>query len=231
MGVAKSGAPPIYAATAACRQTGSNKRIMRILNIRRRCAIALNVLACLGAFALMTPAEAMSALSLGSRSVQTLIAEQLFNRAGRWYLIDDRGICYAYLESPHVRLGPDRLVLNAHLSSRIGQRIGNDCIGADFASNVTLSGRLHSTEHKLILDDLRIDQVDDEPTRNALNLALQLAPQAMSRTASIDVLEFVRKQVLATGGSSVHLEQLRIVNITTRTDAIVIQFDLSLSAP
>ena len=28
-----------------------------------------------------------------------------------------------------------------------------------------------------------------------------------------------------------HLDQLRIVNITTRTDAIVIQFDLNLSAP
>jgi len=204
---------------------------MNILTIRPRCAIELKVVAFLTAFALMTPAEAMSTLSLGPRSVQTLIAEQLFNRAGRWYLIDDGGICYTYLESPHARLETDRLVLNAHLSSRIGQRMGNNCIGADFASNVTLSGRLHGTEHKLILDDLRIDQVDDEATRNALNLALQLAPQAMSRTASIDVLEFVRKQVLATGGSPVHLDQLRIVNITTRTDAIVIQFDLSLSAP
>ncbi len=213
------------------RNPAATNAIMRILNPRRRCAIALNIMACCAAFALMTPAEAMSALSLGPRSVQTLIAQQLFNRAGRWYLIDDRGICYTYLESPHARLEPDRLVLNAHLSSRIGQRIGNNCIGADFASNVRLSGRLHSTEHKLILDDLRIDQVDDEATRNALNLALQLAPQAMSRTASIDVLEFVRKQVLATGGSPVHLDQLRIVNITTRTDAIVIQFDLDLSAP
>jgi len=179
----------------------------------------------------MVPASAASVLSLGPRIVKTLIAEQLFNRAGRWYLIDDRGICYTYLESPHVRLEPDRLVVNGHLSSRIGQRIGNNCLGADFASNVTLSGRLHSTEHKLILDDLRIDHVDDEATRDALNLALQLAPQAMSRTASIDDLEFVRKQVIATGGSPVHLDELRIVNITTRTDAIVIQFDLSLSAP
>ena len=204
---------------------------MSIDLFQRRGAIECTVLAVLTALALMTPAEAMSALSLGPRSVQTLIAEQLFNRAGRWYLIDDRGICYTYLESPHVRLEPDRLVLNAHLSSRIGQRIGNNCIGADFASNVTLSGRLHSTEHKLILGDLRIDQVDDEATRNALDLALQLSPQAMSRTASIDVLEFVRKQVLATGGSPVHLDQIRIVNTTTRTDAIVIQFDLSLSAP
>jgi hypothetical protein len=204
---------------------------MRIDLFQRRGAIERTALAVLTALVLMAPASAASVLSLGPRIVQTLIAEQLFNRAGRWYLIDDRGICYTYLESPHVRLAPDRLVVNAHLSSRIGQRIGNNCLGADFASNVTLSGRLHSTEHNLILDDLRIDHVDDEATRDALNMTLQLAPQAMSRTASIDVLEFVRKQVIATGGSPVHLDQLRIVNITTRTDAIVIQFDLNLSAP
>jgi hypothetical protein len=204
---------------------------LNILTIRRRCAIELNVVAFLVAFALITPAEAVSVLSLGPRSVQTLVAEQLFIRAGRWYLIDDGGICYTYLESPHVRLEMDRLVLNAHLSSRIGQRIGVNCVGADFASNVTLSGKLHGTDHKLILDDIRIDHVDDEPTRNALNLALQLAPQAMTRAASIDVLEFVRKQVFATGGSPVHVDQLRIENVATRADAIVIQFDFSLSAP
>jgi hypothetical protein len=163
--------------------------------------------------------------------VQSLIAEQLFNRAGRWYLIDDGGVCYTYLESPHARLEAARLVLRAHLVSRLGQPIGNHCAGADFASNVTVSGSLHGTEHKLLLDDIRIDRVDDESTRNALNLALQLDPQAIPRAASIDVLEFVRKATAAPGASPVHLDQFRIVNIATRTDTIVIQFDLNLSAP
>lgn len=204
---------------------------MSIDLLQRRGSIERTALAVLTALVWMAPASAASVLSLGPRMAQTLIAEQLFKRAGRWYLIDDGGVCYTYLEAPHTHLEIDRLVLNAHLSSRIGQRIGNNCIGADFASNVTLSGKLQATEHKLILDDIRIDRVDDEATRNALNLAVQIAPHAMSRTASIDVLEFLRKQVLASGDSPVHLDRLRIVNITTRTDAIVIQFDLSLSAP
>jgi hypothetical protein len=199
--------------------------------LQRRGATACRALAVLATFALIAPSSAASVLSLGPRIVQTLIAEQLFNRAGRWYLIDDGGVCYTYLESPRTRIESDRLVLSAHLSSRLGQRIGSNCVGADFASHVTLSGKLHASEHTLVLDDIRIDRVDDEATRNALNLALQLAPQAMSRAASIDVLEFVRKQVLATGGSPVHLDQLHIVNISTRADAVVIQFDLSLSAP
>jgi hypothetical protein len=137
----------------------------------------------------------------------------------------------SYLESPRTHLALDRLILHAHLSSRLGQRMGKDCVGADFASNVTLSGKLHGSGHFLILDDIRIDRVDDESTRNALNLALQVDPQVVPRAANIDVSEFVRKDVIAVGGSAARLDEFRIANITTRADAVVIYFDLNLSVP
>src|SRR5216684_2568885 len=148
---------------------------MNIPRLCRRTASARLVAAILSAFWLSLPAAAESVLAVGPRSIQTLVVEQLFNRAGRWYLSDDGG-CYAYLESPHTQLEADRLVLHAHLSSRLGQRMGNDCVGANFASQVTLSGKLHGSGHLLILDDIRIDRVDDESTRSALNLALQVDP-------------------------------------------------------
>src|ERR1700675_1062042 len=151
---------------------------MNIPRLCQRSAQARLVAALSSAFAFSLPAAAESGLSVGPRSVQTLVVEQLFNRAGRWYLIDDGG-CYTYLESPHTHLALDRLVLHAHLSSRLGQRMGKDCVGADFASNVTLSGKLHGSGHFLILDEIRIDHVDDESTRSALNLALQVDPQIM----------------------------------------------------
>ena len=188
------------------------------------------VAAILSAFVLSLSAVAQSVLTVGPRNVQTLVLEQLFNRAGRWYLIDD-GDCYSYLESPHTHIALDRLVLRAHLSSRFGQRMGNGCVGADFASNVTLSGKLHGSGHFLILDDIRIDRVDDELARNALNLALQVDPQLIPRAANIDVSEFVRKDVIAAGGSSARLDEFRVVNITTRPDSLVIQFALSMSVP
>jgi len=158
-------------------------------------------------------------------SCRLLVQEQLFNRAGRWYLIDDGGVCYTYLESLIRASRSTALSCMRALSSRLGQRIGNNCVGADFSSNVTLSGKLHGIEHKLILDDLRIDRVDDESTRNALNLALQLDPQAMPRAASIDVLEFFGKEVVAAGGSPVHVDQFSYCEHHYTTDAIVIQFD------
>ncbi len=198
------------------------------MNIRRFCnrlAPAIVV-----GFVLSVPAAAQSVLSVGSRGVQTLVIQQLFDRGGRWYLIDDGG-CFTYLESPHTRLVRGRLVLHAHLSSRLGQQMGNDCVGTDFASNVTLSGRLHGSGHLLILDDIRIDRIDDESTRDALNLALQVDPQILPHAANIDVSEFVRRQVVAVGGSRTGLDGFRILNITTRADAVVIDFDLSLSVP
>jgi hypothetical protein len=190
--------------------------------------------ACMAAVAALAPAlpaAASSTLSLGPRGVQSLVADQLFNREGRWYLIDDAGLCYTYLESPHVRLASDRLVLKAHMVSRLGQRFGNNCVGADLASNVTVSGKVRGSDHQLILDDIRIDRVDDEAARNALNLALQVAPDTIPRTAQIDVLESLRKQPFAAGGFAVHLDQIHIASITTRNDTLVIQFDMSLSAP
>ena len=207
---------------------------LRTVGWARHLCAGLAAAACTAAVAAGAPAlptAAGSTLSLGPRGVQSLVAEPLFNREGRWYLIDDEGVCYTYLESPHVRLASDRLVLKAHMVSRLGQRFGNNCIGADFASNVTVSGKVRGSGHQLMLDDIRIDRVDDEAARNALNLAVQVAPDSIPRTARIDVLESLRKQAFTAGGFAVHVDEIRIASITTRNDTLVIQFDLNMSAP
>ena len=207
---------------------------LRTVGGARYLCAGLAAAACTAAVAAAAPAlpsAAGSTLSLGPRGVQSLVADQLFNRDGRWYLIDDEGVCYTYLELPHVRLASDRLVLKAHMVSRLGQRFGGNCVGADLASNVTVSGKVRGTDHQLILDDIRIDRVDDEAARNALNLAVQVAPDSIPRTARIDVLESLRRQAFTAGGFAVHVDQIHIASITTRNDTLVIQFDLNLSAP
>jgi hypothetical protein len=211
---------------------------LRTVGWARHLCAGLAAAACTAAATAAAPAAAPalstaagSTLSLGPRGVQSLVSDQLFNRDGRWYLIDDEGVCYTYLESPHVRLASDRLVLKAHMVSRLGQRFGGNCVGADLASNVTVSGKVRGTDHQLILDDIRIDRVDDEAARNALNLAVQVAPDSIPRTARIDVLEPLRRQAFTSGGFAVHVDQIHIASITTRNDTLVIQFDFNLSAP
>lgn len=176
------------------------------------------------------PATAESLLAIGPRGVQNLVVAQLFDRSGRWYLIDDGG-CHTFLDSPRTQLQTDCLVLHAHLTSRLGQAIGSNCAGADFASDVTLSGKLRGSGHLLVMEDIRIDRVDEESTRNALNLALQVDPAVLPRSTNIDVSEYIKRDVVPAGGALTRLDEFHIVNITTRADAVVIHFDLRLSAP
>ena len=171
-----------------------------------------------------------STLSLGPHALQKLITEQLFTRGGRWYLIEDGG-CYTYLESPRVRFDAGRVVMQARLSSKLGQSVADGCLGADFGSQVTVSGRLRGAGPEIVLGDIRIDGVDDDATRNALNLAMQLAPQALPRSASIDLMAAARNAVGAANGLPVRVDELRIANIVTRADAVVIQFYVNASAP
>jgi hypothetical protein len=203
---------------------------MSSYSIGRRTPPKFLCLAGLASLTLTLSASAASLLSLGPRGIQSLVAEQLFSKNGRWYLIDD-GVCHTYLESPRTRLDADRLVLKAHLTSRLGQRVGDTCVGADFASNITLSGKLRATDRKLLLDEIRIDRVDDEATRNALNLALQIAPKSLPQSAGIDVLDLLRKQMAENSGLPLRVDQFHILNLTTRPDGVTIQVDVSLSTP
>ena len=180
--------------------------------------------------ALASAGAMASDLSLGPASIQKIVAEQLFNQQGRWYLVDN-GPCYAYFDRPKTHLTEGRLVLNAHLSARIGVQIGDTCAGSDMAANVTISAKPVGKASSLTLDDIRIDHVDDSASRDALNVIQQIAPQALPKAFSFDVLSIVRSKSISAAGVPVTVAQFRILNTQTRRDAVVITFDLSLTAP
>lgn len=171
-----------------------------------------------------------SDLSLGPTSIQKIVAEQLFVQQGRWYLVDN-GPCYAYFAHPKTHLTDGRLVLDAHLSARIGIQMGDNCVGSDIAANVTISAKPVGKGSSLTLDDIRIDHVDDNASRDALDVIQQIAPQALPKAFSFDVLTIVRSKSLSAAGAPVTVAQFRILRTETRRDAVVITFDLSLTAP
>jgi len=170
-----------------------------------------------------------SELALGPNSIQTLVAEQMFQQ-GRWYLVDN-GACYAYFERPKTRLSDGRLFLDAHLSARIGIQVGDSCVGSEIGTNVTLSAKPVGKGSSLLLDDIRVDHVDDGASRDVLEVIRQIAPQALPKTHRLDVLAFLRSKSGAAVGVPVTVGQFRILNAETRRDAVVITFDISLTAP
>src|SRR5580658_8350808 len=68
-----------------------------------------------------------SELVIGREALQTLVAASVFKDQGRWNLA--KGKCYAYLERPHVGLDAGRVIIDAHLSSRLGLTVGDSCVG------------------------------------------------------------------------------------------------------
>jgi hypothetical protein len=175
-------------------------------------------------------AAAASDLSLGPASIQKIVTEQLFTQQGRWYLVDN-GPCHAYFERPKTHLTDGRLVLDAHLTARIGIQVGDGCAGSDFRANVTLSAKPVGKASSLTLTDIRVDHVDDDASRDALQMIQQIAPDALPKAFSFDVLTIVKSRSLSAAGIPVTVSQFRILSTETRRDAVVITFDMSLTAP
>ncbi|MBS0422653.1 MAG: hypothetical protein JSR66_33410 [Proteobacteria bacterium] len=171
-----------------------------------------------------------SDLSLGPAAIQKLVAEQLFNQQGRWYLVDN-GPCYAFFDRPKTLLTDGRLVLNARLSARIGIQIGDSCAGTDMASNVTMSARPVGKGSSLTLDDIRFDHVDDNTSRDAINLIQQMAPQALPKAFSFDLLALVKDRSINALGIPVSVTQFRITQTETKREAVRITYDMSLAVP
>jgi hypothetical protein len=180
--------------------------------------------------ALTSVTATASDLALGPNSIQKLVVEQMFTQRGRWYLVDN-GPCYAYLERPKTRLRDGRLILDAHLSGRIGIQMGDRCAGSQIDTNLTLSAKPVAKGPSLSLDDIRVDRIEDSASRDVLDVIRQVAPQALPKTFDLDVLTFLQSKSVGAAGFPVTVTQFRILNAQTRRDAVVISFDISLTAP
>lgn len=189
---------------------------------------AMALLAGLSGFA--APSSWGAEVKIGPNTVQKILTDQLFTRSGRWYLLDD-GPCYAYLESPQTRLEQGRIWLDAHLSSRIGQRLGNYCVGAGFASGVTISAQALGRGSTLTLGDIRIDHVDDGATAALVSLLRSVAPDALPRAFHIDVLQSVRGNPIPLAGYTISVGPFDIQNVVTNPDGVTVHFDFALASP
>src|SRR3984957_19545474 len=75
-----------------------------------------------------------SELVIGREALQALVVASVFKDQGRWSLV--KGKCYAYLERPHVALDAARVIIDAHLSSKLGLSVGDSCVGTELMSDV-----------------------------------------------------------------------------------------------
>jgi hypothetical protein len=184
-------------------------------------------IACLGVCGFVGRAIA-SELVIGREALQTVLVASLFKDQGRWYLT--KGKCYAYLEGPHVALEAGRVVIDAHLSSRLGLMVGGSCVGTELASDVRVSGKLVGSGTHIEIDDIRIDNVQDESTRKVVDLLQSATGGSLPKSENIDLLPLLKPTSVPGTDIKVSASNLAIANVTTRADSVDVEFEVKLTA-
>src|SRR5271156_1103417 len=169
-----------------------------------------------------------SELVIGRDALQTLVVASVFKDQGRWYLL--KGKCYAYLERPHVALDAGRVIIDAHLSSRLGLTIGDSCVGTEMMSDVRVSGKLVGSGSHIEIDDIRIDNVQDESTRKIIDLLQSATGGSLPKSANIDLLPLLKPTSVPGTDIKVSATNLAIAKVTTLADAVDVEFEIKLTA-
>ncbi len=171
---------------------------------------------------------AASELVIGRDALQTLVVASVFKDQGRWYLA--KGKCYAYFEHPHVALEAPRVIIDAHLSSRLGVTVGDSCVGTELMSDVRVSGKLVGSGSHIEIDDIRIDNVRDESARNVIELLQSATGRALPKSVNIDLLPLLKPTSVPGTDINVSATNLSIVSVTTLADAVNVDFEVKLTA-
>lgn len=171
------------------------------------------------------PLTARSAeIVLEQSAVQSLVAEGLFKDNGRLYL--QKGVCFAYLDDPKVSLQGGRVIIRAHLSSRLGVASGKECVGVSLNSGATMSAVPAAQGQVVRLTDIRVDEVEDANTRNLLNLGL--AP-TLPGAVEINVKKAVEDMLKSTNSRlQAEVQMLRIDAVQVTDSRLSISFDFRL---
>jgi hypothetical protein len=176
----------------------------------------------------LTTQATASELVIGREVLQTLVVASVFKDQGRWYLL--RGKCYAYLERPRVALDAARITIDAHLSSRLGVNVGDSCVGTELMSDVRVSGKLVGSGSHIEIDDIRIDNVQDESTRQVIELLQSATGGSLPKSANIDLLPLLKPTSVPGTDIKVSATNLAIAQVTTLADAVDVDFEIKLSA-
>lgn len=161
---------------------------------------------------------------LEQSAVQSLVVEGLFKDNGRLYL--QKGVCFAYLDDPKVSLQGGRVIIRAHLSSRLGVPSGKECVGVSLNSGATMSAVPAAQGQVVRLTDIRLDEVEDANTRNLLNLGL--AP-TLPGAVEINVKKAIEDMLKSTNSRlQAEVQMLKIDAVQVIDSRLSISFDFRL---
>lgn len=190
--------------------------------------IALGLLAIIVACA-ATAAGPLSELTIHNTAIQKMLMNELFIDEGRYHLLPTTACQYAYVDSPVVTLSQGRVRIKARVSGKISMEVGDQCVGTrSDVVQVAVSARPVFSGEKLVLTDIRVDEISNEGYRVLLQ---QFLASAVPRAIEIDVREGLQR-ILADRQSTyeVVVDRLSVTDITAENNRLHARLTFGLTA-
>jgi hypothetical protein len=199
---------------------------MKILRIVVFCCLAVAPRILPGASVAAGPA---SELTIQNTAIQKMLMDELFIDKGRYHLLAQTACQYAYVDSPAVTISQGRVRIKVRLSGKLAMEVGDQCVGgASDVVSVAISGRPTFSGEKLVLTDIKVDEVSNEAYRALLQ---QFLESAIPRAVEINVREGLQR-MLATRQSTyeVVVNQLSVADLTAENNQLHATLTFSLTA-
>jgi hypothetical protein len=182
----------------------------------------------------MRPGASMAAgpaseLTIQNTAIQKMLMDELFIDKGRYQLLPQTACQYAYVDSPTVTLSQGRVRIKVRVSGKLALEVGDQCVGsASDVVRVAISGRPVFSGEKLVLTDIKVDEVSNEAYRVLLQ---QFLESAIPRAVEINVREGLQR-MLATRHSTydVVVSQLSVTDLTAENNLLSAMLTFSLTA-
>ncbi len=164
---------------------------------------------------------------LQESAVLQLVKQALFTQQGRYVLRP--GPCHATLAEPSVTVQGGRVRIRSRLSSNTGVEVGDQCVGVPMAAWTVVSGVPVPRDGVVRLENIRIDDVEDETARLALQSGL--APR-LPRAVEIDVRGSVAEMLHGWKSAGVQstLEAFAIQSVEAEGGRLAVRFDFRIGA-
>ena len=199
---------------------------MKTLRIVVLCSVALTT----GILPGVSPAAGpASELTIRNTAIQKMLMDELFIDKGRYHLIAQTACQYAYVDSPAVTLSQGRVRIKARVSGKLAMEVGDQCVGSTSdVVRVAISGRPTFAGEKIVLTDIKVDEVSNEAYRVLLQ---QFLDSAIPRAVEINVREGLQR-MLATRQSTyeVVVDQLSVADLTAENNQLHATLTFSLTA-
>jgi hypothetical protein len=103
-------------------------------------------------------------------------------------------------------------------------------MGTELASDVRVSGKPAGSGSHIVIDDIRIDRVQDESTRAAVELLQSATGGTLPKSVNIDLLPLLKPANAPGTDIKVSATNLAITRVSTLADAVEVEFEVKLTA-